>query len=616
MRRNDENLLVLAGADSSRVQRDPAGLMDVLRAAQSEVEHYTRIEFGVIDRDIEVAAHAVNDLVHLIAELLDNATVFSPPDSQVLVEARRVGDRAVVYVEDRGLGMSPEQLAEANERLATPPEVDVTVSRMMGLVVVSRLAARHGVKVELRPAAQRGTIADITLPTSVLVPRALSGRLGTSAPAPRPGYSPPSEPQRPTPLALESRPSAPPERPHPSPALFDAGPLATSPQGESPAARGEGRSLPAWSDLTGAAPSGRNGTDRSPSSPPWPSPPSWLTTAGSAPSGTTPPSQQPPASPPPPAPTPPSPPATVPPLPQRRPGESRIAAGASGQDQSAIPRQRPEGTAGFGADAVTAAHPQVPAPSARPTAPPPASAEVPKPAAPPTWPPVAPSSSTPPPGDGVRPTPAAPATPPAPQPYTPPQQPTVPVADQTMELPIFNELESVWFRTRRRASGSSAASTVSTPGTSGPADDSEKDRSTPVNAASTTTGNTTMGDNAPATSSDTPSVAGQVDEDSRDAGWRTAADEGWRAASSLNEVQVTEVTPAGLPKRRPMAQLVPGGVAEKSAAATTAQRRTPEAVRGLLSAYHRGVQRGRKQHTEGGGANPPSATQAGKEREA
>ena len=81
MRRNDENLLVLAGADSTRVQREPAALIDVLRAAQSEVEHYTRIEFGVIDRDIEVAAHAVNDLVHLVAELFDNATAFSPPDS-------------------------------------------------------------------------------------------------------------------------------------------------------------------------------------------------------------------------------------------------------------------------------------------------------------------------------------------------------------------------------------------------------------------------------------------------------------------------------------------------------------------------------------------------------
>ncbi|HEX2773357.1 MAG TPA: nitrate- and nitrite sensing domain-containing protein, partial [Micromonosporaceae bacterium] len=159
MRRNDENLLVLAGADSTRVQREPAALLDVLRASQSEVEHYTRIDFGSIDRDIEIAAHAVNDLVHLVAELFDNATAFSPPDSQVLVEARRIGDRAALYVEDRGIGVSPEQLRDLNERLATPPMVDAAVSRMMGLVVVARLAARHGVQVVLRPAAERGTVA-------------------------------------------------------------------------------------------------------------------------------------------------------------------------------------------------------------------------------------------------------------------------------------------------------------------------------------------------------------------------------------------------------------------------------------------------------------------------
>ena len=190
MRRNDENLLVLAGADSTRVQREPAALIDVLRAAQSEVEHYTRIEFGMIDRDLEVAAHAVNDLVHLVAELFDNATAFSPPDVAGLVEARRVGDRAVLYVEDHGIGIGMDQLADLNERLATPPMVDVAVSRMMGLVVVARLAARHGIKVELRPANDRGTVADVLLPTTVLVPRALVGRASAAPSAPAAGADP------------------------------------------------------------------------------------------------------------------------------------------------------------------------------------------------------------------------------------------------------------------------------------------------------------------------------------------------------------------------------------------------------------------------------------------
>ncbi|RSM65229.1 histidine kinase, partial [Actinoplanes sp. ATCC 53533] len=182
MRRNDENLLVLAGADSTRVQREPAALIDVLRAAQSEVEHYTRIEFGMIDRDIEVSAHAVNDMVHLVAELFDNATAFSPPNSHVVVEARRLGDGAVLSVEDRGIGISREQLRDLNERLANPPMVDVAVSRMMGLVVVARLANRHGVKVELRPAdTERGTVADVGLPTSVMVSASAMARLQPGA---------------------------------------------------------------------------------------------------------------------------------------------------------------------------------------------------------------------------------------------------------------------------------------------------------------------------------------------------------------------------------------------------------------------------------------------------
>ncbi|HWH01601.1 MAG TPA: nitrate- and nitrite sensing domain-containing protein, partial [Pilimelia sp.] len=288
MRRNDENLLVLAGADSTRVQREPAALLDVLRAAQSEVEHYTRIEFGLVDRDIEIAAHAVNDLVHLIAELFDNATAFSPPDSHVLVEARRVGDRAVLYVEDKGIGISADQLADLNERLATPPMVDVTVSRMMGLVVVARLANRHGVRVELRPGAERGTIADVTLPESVLVPRAVAGRpaeaaergavvergpaprrdgdvpagalpAGAAVPLPRPPAEGPLALQGPLAFAGRDEPTVVPGlpvRPN-APAAYSAN--GAGPQPAAPALNGSGphgpapRGIPAWSDLTGAS---------------------------------------------------------------------------------------------------------------------------------------------------------------------------------------------------------------------------------------------------------------------------------------------------------------------------------------------------------------------------
>ena len=136
MRRNDENLLVLAGADSSAPRREDAPLADVVRAAQSEVELYNRIEFGTIDSDVSVAARAVNDVVRLLAELFDNATRFSPPTASVLVDARRIGDYVLLQIEDHGLGMSEEQMAALNERLARPPSVDVAAFRMMGLAVV------------------------------------------------------------------------------------------------------------------------------------------------------------------------------------------------------------------------------------------------------------------------------------------------------------------------------------------------------------------------------------------------------------------------------------------------------------------------------------------------
>ena len=122
MRRNDENLLVLAGADSAAPRRDDALVVDVLRAAQSEVELYNRIEFGTVDTDISVAAHAVNDVVRLVAELLDNATRFSPPNTTVVADGRRIRDYVLIQIEDRGLGLTDEQLDSLNRRLAAAAE--------------------------------------------------------------------------------------------------------------------------------------------------------------------------------------------------------------------------------------------------------------------------------------------------------------------------------------------------------------------------------------------------------------------------------------------------------------------------------------------------------------
>jgi signal transduction histidine kinase len=725
MRRNDENLLVLAGADSTRVQREPAPLMDVMRAAQSEVEHYTRIEFGMIDRDIEIAAHSVNDMVHMIAELLDNATAFSPPDSAVMVEARRVGDRAVLLVEDHGIGISNEQMAELNDRLANPPQVDVAVSRMMGLVVVARLAARHGVKVELRSARERGTIADVTLPATVLVPRALSGRstadmpsagmpaVGGQEPPSRPQSAPPA-PRSPiaAPLALESGPTGAPTAPNGRPFgtlagsglfggdrprtdrftsgndNFGGGPVAPaapagapgggfggyngSPNGapgsggptgyangsapgapggrpvSGPPSNGNGphsgaqRGLPAWSDLTGV-----NGSEtRSPQGP-------------SGPSGFN------------------------DPLPQRRSGDGwpqdEPSGGfgqpggydpAGGYEQQSGGFGQPGGydrSGGYGTPPAPYGDPRQDhsgqIPRQRPEMPEARAAEapsVPPGVQPPAWPPVSPA-----PGRAAdsaytgadygaqgaqndlprRPeAPAADMTAEIPQVRlaweptgseadrgtpTPP-----PYADETMELPIFEELESAWFRTskpghdRSPAAGPPAAPAAppQSPAPSngaaaqpGPARGGYGPAASPVEVNYSEAPRPSYTPAAPVDAS-MPADPRRVPTDRPTAdpavSWHTAADEGWQAAAALGQDQEFATTDTGLPRRVPMSQLVPGGI-EKTT--TSSHRRTPESVRGLLAAYHRGVQRGRTRSDDPKTPEPTSAgpqnSQGGKEQE-
>ncbi|MDQ1645776.1 MAG: hypothetical protein QOJ50_1960, partial [Cryptosporangiaceae bacterium] len=183
MRRNDENLLVLAGADAGRRWNQPASLVDVLRAATAEVEQYTRVRLGTVDETIEVAARAVNDMVHLVAELLENATSFSSPRTDVVINARRSGEEAIIEIEDQGIGMAKEQMEELNDRLARPPVFDVSVSRMMGLFVVGRLATRHHVGVHLKSANSGGTMAVVALSPEVLTPSQF-GRPGLGADVP------------------------------------------------------------------------------------------------------------------------------------------------------------------------------------------------------------------------------------------------------------------------------------------------------------------------------------------------------------------------------------------------------------------------------------------------
>jgi signal transduction histidine kinase len=168
MRRNSENLLVLAGHEATRRWNQPVALVDVLRAAVSEIEQYERVTLNV-QPGIAVRGHAVNDVVHLLAELAENATSFSSAETPVVVAGHLLSSGGVLLdITDQGVGMGAEEMAHANWRLDNPPVVDVAVSRRMGLFVVARLAARHGIRVRLRPAPTGGLTALVWLPDEVI----------------------------------------------------------------------------------------------------------------------------------------------------------------------------------------------------------------------------------------------------------------------------------------------------------------------------------------------------------------------------------------------------------------------------------------------------------------
>ncbi|MGW1979846.1 nitrate- and nitrite sensing domain-containing protein [Streptomyces sp. NPDC001889] len=167
MRRHAEGLVILSGAAPSRQWRKPIQLMDVVRAAVAEVEDYERIEVRRLPR-IGVGGPAVADLTHLIAELLENATVFSPPHTGVQVLGERVANGFTLEIHDRGLGMAPELLLDANLRLAETPEFELSDTDRLGLFVVSRLAQRQGVRVSLQPSPYGGTTAVVFIPAALL----------------------------------------------------------------------------------------------------------------------------------------------------------------------------------------------------------------------------------------------------------------------------------------------------------------------------------------------------------------------------------------------------------------------------------------------------------------
>ena len=168
MRRHAEGLVILAGAPPGRGWSSPVRMVDVMRGAIAEVEDYARVSVATRSQ-AALAGSAVADVIHLLAELIENATTLSPPYTSVRVSGDTVANGFAIEVEDRGLGMSPPRLAELNDRLTNPPEFNPSDSEQLGLFVVSQLAKRHGVRVTLKASPYGGTTAIALIPRHLVV---------------------------------------------------------------------------------------------------------------------------------------------------------------------------------------------------------------------------------------------------------------------------------------------------------------------------------------------------------------------------------------------------------------------------------------------------------------
>ncbi len=483
MRRNDENMLILAGVDSSPTGDNYVLLTELVQAAQGEVEQHGRVDHGTVDDDVAVAAHAAGDVVRLIAELIDNATRFSPPSTAVLVDGRRIGDYVLIEIEDRGLGMSPSQLEGYNQRLAAPPPPDVSDCRMMGLAVVGRLAERHQIRVTLRANSDSGTVVSVTLPTALLV--LPSRRYDRALPRPRmpelPSAAPPGWPLLGAPTAgrpagvLPGGPGALPARTN----ALTAGPAAP------PRPAGERFALPAGGSASGSTSAETTSTGGTPAH-----------AAG-----------------------------------------DHLRPAAHAHSQAALPRHSELGPA-----------------LALPAGP-----------------------------DGAA---AGPRALPSAEPRAMEAGPAVGDGDEPV---IFKEMQARWFGVPQPPD-TAAASTPT--GTGQPAQPVGSGR--PVGAGQTARSGRPGTPAGPASgrgngSANSGPGKGSSEFMDDEYGWRSAADDGWRAATAAAQPRTAGTTDSGLPRRLPSAQLVPGAVPAEQLAG----RRDPDEVRGVLAAYHRGVQRGR-----------------------
>ncbi|MFF5057264.1 nitrate- and nitrite sensing domain-containing protein [Micromonospora sp. NPDC000663] len=186
MRRNAENLIVLSGSTPGRAWRRNVPMVDVVRGAVAEVEDYTRVNVLPLG-PVSLAGRAVGDIIHLLAELIENGLSFSPPHTTVEVRGQLVANGFAIEIEDRGLGMSEEDLAAANHRIVDQSELNLANAARLGLYVVSRLTERHGVRVRLKESAYGGTTAVVLIPLDLVTDNGPSpedsGAMRTGSPA-------------------------------------------------------------------------------------------------------------------------------------------------------------------------------------------------------------------------------------------------------------------------------------------------------------------------------------------------------------------------------------------------------------------------------------------------
>jgi signal transduction histidine kinase len=544
MRRNSENLLVLAGHDVSRRWNKPVALVDVLRAAVSEIEQYERVTLNV-QPGIAVRGQAVSDVVHLTAELVENATSFSPADTPVSIVGHLLSSGGVLLeIADQGVGMGAEEMAHANWRLDNPPVVDVAVSRRMGLFVVARLAARHSIRVRLRPAASGGLTALVWLPDEVVTHETpgnsmFPGRFdSTAVTGGGAGGSSGGTWGQADRSAAEQEVNAA-RAPRFAPLLADAGDTALGPRrvpGAGPMP-GAGR----WAaTATGPLPAFRTSPQPGPQSAPRrdaeefipaPQPVAEAERYGTAPQ------------------------------PAVEAGHERDL----GMEQAARTGAMP--SAGFdsyhGEVGGSGSGPRpVISPEQRGGGP----------AADTGWGAQIGSSGTS--GSGQRPVPAGPVGPvnglggsaDGASRYDWGSGPggggvVVPPAaalGEANRLPIFEAVESDWFRRGRHAVSRSGREDWSGTSPGDVSSDSSPDSSSPDSGS-----------------------------------WTSASDEGWRAAEAASAPSSGGVTSAGLPKRVPKANLVPGAVAETPATPAPALTRSAAATRERFSSFQRGIKEGR-----------------------